>query len=228
MQENEKKIVDNIKKQEENENDEFFDDNTLDIKSSLLYIKENEKRILKNKEIDDFVEEFIDKLDFLEDRCIFCYFNKKDYKNHSITACLEYEDIFKQSYAKYKDGNRIYNQIIKEETKKNFQGKISKTNQICSQCLLPITIYFKGRNIYSNLIKKCIFYTGTWPVYFAIFKYRKSRLFPFYLYNKEYENSDSLGFENYISNIDNSRYYKGSKGWIILIEFIEKESEFFE
>ena len=228
MQENEKKIVDNIKKQEENENDEFFDDNTLDIESSLLYIEENEKRILKNKEINDFVEEFIDKLDFLEDRCIFCYFNEKDYKNHGITACLEYEDIFKQSYAKYKDGNRIYNQIIKEEAKKNFQGKISKTDQICSQCLLPITVCFKGRNIYSNSIKKCIFYTGTWPVYFAIFKYRKSRLFPFYLYNKEYENSDSLGFENYISNMDNSRYYKGSKGWIILIEFIEKESGFFE
>ena len=120
MQENEKKIVDNIKKQEENENDEFFDDNTLDIESSLLYIKENEKRILKNKEIDNFVEEFIDKLDFLEDQCIFCYFNKKDYKNHGITAYLEYEDIFKQSYAKYKDGNQIYNQIIKEEAKKNF------------------------------------------------------------------------------------------------------------
>ena len=65
MQENEKKIVDNIKKQEENENDEFFDNNTLDIESSLLYIEENEKRILKNKEIDDFVEKFIDKLDFL-------------------------------------------------------------------------------------------------------------------------------------------------------------------
>ena len=31
------------------------------------------------------------------------------------------------------------------------------------------------------------------------------------LYNKEYKNSDSLGFENYISNIDNSRYYKGLK-----------------
>ena len=67
---------------------------------------------------------------------------------------------------------------------------------------------------------------------FSYLKFNFRSLFIFttqlLLYNKEYKNSDSVGFENYISNIDNSRYYKGLKGWIILIEFIEKESEFFK
>ena len=69
---------------------------------------------------------------------------------------------------------------------------------------------------------------GTWAAYFAIYKYQKSSLYPFYLYNKDYENSNILEFKNYISNINNTRYYKGSKGWIILIEFLEKERKFFK
>ena len=51
---------------------------------------------------------------------------------------------------------------------------------------------------------------------FSYLKFNFKSLFIFTtqlsLYNKEYKNSDSLGFKNYISNINNSWYYKELKG----------------
>ena len=51
---------------------------------------------------------------------------------------------------------------------------------------------------------------------FSYLKFNFKSLFIFttqlLLYNKEYKNLDSVGFKNYISNINNSRYYKELKG----------------
>jgi hypothetical protein len=131
---------------------------------------------------------FINKLEFYNNYCLFCYYNKLEFINHNTFTCknnikdLEYiNNILLQKI------NIIYTKSFKNINikKDNNNNNLNiKSLYIDPCCLLPISIYIYYRANYKDYNKKrCGLNNIIITILFIIFKFKQSKDIPFNLYN---------------------------------------------
>ena len=173
---------------------------------------------------------FINKLEFYNNYCLFCYYNKLEFINHNTFTCknnikdLEYiNNILLQKI------NIIYtksfkNINIKKDNNNNNNLNI-KSLYIDPCCLLPVSICMYYRANYKDCNKKrCGLNNIIITILFIIFKFKQSKDIPFNLYNQEDINKDK--FWDYISNKGKPYYnLETSKAFEIISNFQVNEND---
>jgi hypothetical protein len=118
---------------------------------------------------------FINKLEFYNIYCFFCYYNKLEFINHNTFTCKN--NINNLKYI----NNNIYIKNFKNINNNNLN---LKSLYIDPYCLLPISICIYYKANYKDCNKKRYRLNNIIiTILFIIFKFKQSKDIPFNLYN---------------------------------------------
>jgi hypothetical protein len=198
--------------------DEYNTD--IELEDYLLILDKEELEQTKINNILNNYKKVINKLEYYNNICLFCFYNNLDNYKHSTFECEFNENTL--DYIKNElsiKTNILYNKKINNP---NLINTFIKAESLCPECLFPSTIcqYYKFNYLNKkDKYKKCKLSLITLTLIYIIFKNKKSKEIPFQLYQIIDPINNSIW--DFISNKAPSYFNikETSKAFLIIMTF---------